>query len=224
MRKIKVFDYEEEIDIDANPWLCIVIENQKYYYLFCNYCFNEFFGDTDYIRLFIDGNLVDNDKFISFIPLIFDLNINTKKNINALYKILKSIYYDKLTSDIELLKSKAKGIIESIAMDFDLELSISNEISCDDLFKVLNLRFLDEDGSLVERFIKYCFVVNELQKINLFIVMNLHSYFSKDELVLLKHELNNRNIALIDIEYASPQSNSEGEKRLIIDDSLCLLS
>lgn len=206
--------------LDSLPRITLIIENKKLFCSFMQYCNLGFLGNEDYIKVFEEPELLSNDKNICYIANIFDLNLNTKKNVNALYKILKHKYYEELKDKIHSLKENISSIVTSISMDFDIELSLSGDIQEDDLFKMMNLQFLDKDLSLMEKLIKYIFVINELQKSSVFIINHLYDYFDKSEIETIYHELEYRGITLINVENRENNVKIENEIKIIIDNDM----
>lgn len=223
MRTMKFSSCEKTISMEPPVSLSLVIENKASLYSFLSYCHNDFSGDSDRIRFYIDDSLQDNDERLSFIPNLFDLNLNSKKNINGLYKLLKKKYYSELKEGISELKSKAEAIIKEISLDFDVELTAGDAINEDDLFKAMNLGFAEDDSSLLERLIKYMDIIHELQGISVFVIYRLRDYFEDDELTFLRHEVDYKGIVLIDIETEKPIKPQENETVIVMDKDLCFI-
>lgn len=219
--RIKLYEICDDISFDVPKTINIVIENKVTFYNFCKYCFQDFSGEMEYISCFNNESLLKNDNVLHFIPNLFDLSLNNKKNINALYKILKQKYYDTLKIDISSLKTKIVDIVSTIASDFDVELTITNKISEDDLFKIMDLKFNDDTDTLLEQLIKYCSMIHELQKISTFVILHLHDYFEQSELDSLYHELKYKGISIISIENNNLFGKNNGDLTMILDKDLC---
>ena len=221
---LKMYLSEELIDLDSLPRPTYVIENKQEYYKICKFLFSGFVEDKSFFGITMDKiKYLDMDIYCMFIPNIFDLNLNSKRNINALYKLLKNMYYDNLKNDIDLLQTKAKEIVSKISLDFDIELVMNNTINEDDLFKAMDLRFSDDDNTPVAKFIKFVLVSYELTKIRTFFVLNLHSFFETDELNAIYHDLDYKKITIVDIETTNNFSKSNNESIFLIDKDLCLI-
>ena len=134
---------------------------------------------------------------------------------------MKKKYYEELKIEIQDLQRRAETIVKGIAMDFDVDLSVGDTISEDDLFKAMNLSFSESDSSLIDRFIRYVMVIHELQNISVFLVYRLRDFFESKEIESIYHELNYKSIILVDIEGSSPSFLNEKEYQLIIDKDLC---
>ena len=224
MRTLKITYFDGEINLDDCNLITLVLNNKKMLYKFCNYCFDDFPDTTVALDYYIDDKLVDNDKNIHFIPHTYGLNLNTKKNINALYKLLKKKYYDELSSNIELLKDKIIDIVKEISKDFDVELTADDDISNDDLFKIMNLEFKEEDNNnLVSKFCKYLKVIYELQGIKVFVIPFLHLFFSNEEILMIFNEIKYDGLTLISLETSIINKIFDGHVIRILDFDLCSL-
>lgn len=222
MTSLSFFLDEKPICLDEISLLTLVIENKTMLFDYCSYLFDGFSGKEHFWKLEENGQFVGLDEKADFIPNFFHLDINSKRNINALYKLLKRLYYEELYDSINELKEKANSIIKEISMDFDIQLSVQNGIKEDDLFKVMNLQFSDEGLSKQERIIKYINVVNELRGTSLFFVINIHRFFEEKELANILKELAFRRIKVIDLEFENDFKINASEKVIVIDRELCL--
>ena len=219
MRYLRFSFLDEDINIDSAEFIDLVIENKKLKYEFLKYCYFCFNGNTNFIVLQCGSEIQNNEKLIFFVCNLFDLDLNTKKNINSLYKILKLKYYDELKDEILNLTNKTKQLIEDISLDFDMPLYSNSEIKEEDIFRAFDLRFLDDDSlSLKERIIKYCTLIYELQKIDIFIFKDLHQYIES-----LFYELKYLRIKIINVESNNNFTFNSYSKKIIIDETLCLI-
>lgn len=222
MRTLQIRNFNEDINLDDYTLIELVIQNKKIFYKYCEYCYNDFPASSCYFNYKVDSKTLDSDKYIHFISHPYCLDLNTKKNINGLYKILKKKYYIDLEEDINILKNKAKEIVSNISLDFDIELSLADDIPVDDLFKIMNLKFNDyESMSLMEQFIKYIKIIYEIQGISVFIIPFLYSYFEENEINEIKKELAYSRIALITLENTRKEINNVADKCLLFDLDLC---
>lgn len=224
MKKIKFAFISVDINIDSSVFIDIVIENKIMLYDFLRYCYYLFNGKHNYIFLHNDGETLDNERSIHFVHNLLNLDLNSKKNINSLYKILKLKYYEELKESISSLTDKARQIIDNISLDFDVELYSSSEIKEDDIFKAFDLKFLEsEETALKEKLIKYCKLIFELQRIDIFIFNGLHQYLQDDEISSLYYELSYHGIKIINIESVDNFQSNNYSQKYIIDKELCLI-
>lgn len=224
MMKAKFLNSELMYDFDEFDLLTLVIENRTALFKYLRYLNNDFRGEESYWKIAKDNDSIPIDEVADFIPNLFSLEINSKKNVNALYKILKKTYYEKLREEMSSLKDKVSKIIKEICLDFDLELVISNDLKEDDLFKIMDLRFEDSGLSEKEKVIKYCITINELRGVCVFFFVSLHTFFSDEDLSSMINELKYRRIKLFNLETSSILSNITRERVLIFDNDLCVIS
>ena len=221
--KMKLYFFEEFIDLEVGKLYTIIIENRKILYDFEKYLFNEFEGNSDYLLLMDNNKIIDNKKNIYFLSNFYDMDLNNKKNLLALYKQIKVNHNDELKERFEQLTSNINEFLEFINFDSGFDLTFDSNILMDDVFKLGDLRFNNENDSLFNTLISYLEIINNLFNIEVFIVEELHKYFSNDELIKAMNELKYHGIILINIE---KDNNFEGivvEIRNYIDIDYCTI-
>lgn len=224
MKTCKWFNSDETIGFDDFNILTTCIESGPLVFDYLRYLHNDFRGKERYWRFSENGDDVPVDEHSEFISDFFQLEINSKKNINALYKLLKKQYYERLHEDIGVLKSKAVSIVKEICVDFDLELNASNDIREDDLFKILDLRFNDEELPEKEKLIKFCQTVHELRGTEVFFTVNLHLYYGLSDIEDIVHELQYRRIKIFNLEMTQVMDKYASEKVICVDKDLCVIA
>ena len=223
MIKIKFnLNENEYLNIEPGVFYNITIENREYFRKVVESLCFDFITDCG-ISIFKGTDNYDLEDIAVAVPNILDLNINTKKNINALNKILKKTYYEDLKSDLLSLKEKATIIVKKIALDLDISLSMNEEIKTDDLFKIMDIKFSDDKETFLERFINFLFVNSELQEKNLFFCLHLKEYFSPEEVEIIVKEVSYKQISVINIETHEYLDSIECQKKILIDKDCCFL-
>ena len=221
--KIKLYFFEEFIDLEVGKLYTIIIENRKILHDFEKYLFNEFEGNNDYLLLMDNNKIVDHKKNIYFLSNFYDMDVNNKKNLLALYKQIKVNHNDELKEMFEQLTSNINDFFEFINFESEFDLTFDSNILIDDVLKLGDLRFNNENDSLFNSFISYLEIINNLFNINVFVVEELHKYFSNDDLIKAMNELKYHGIILINIE---KDNNFEGivdEIRNYIDIDYCTI-
>ncbi len=221
MKKIVSPLLEKNISLEDAGLITLVIENRQLLYEVCQFCCLDFRGKKEYISV-IDDDLKDPLPLI-FIENPFVLDYNNKKNLNALYRTLKGKYWSELSSDLSKINECIQKVISSIVLDFDVELSSVQDVDLDDLLKLSNIRFVEKEGSFVERLINYIVVCHELQFVNIFVFYGLRILMDDTELSQMLKELSYRNIKIIDIEGIKPSKIIDSESIYCIDSDLCNL-
>ena len=221
--KIKLYFFEEFIDLEVGKLYTIIIENRKILYDFEKYLFNEFDGNNDYLLLMDNNKIIDHKKNIYFLSNFYDMDLNNKKNLLALYKQIKVNLNDELKERFEQLTSNINEFLEFINFDSGFDLTFDSNILMDDVFKLGDLRFNNENDSLFNTLISYLEIINNLFNIEVFIVEELHKYFSNDELIKAMNELKYHGIILINIEKDNNFECTVDEIRNYIDIDYCTI-
>lgn len=216
-----------EFDITDPKTIFLIIENPKSFWKFGQYLYDKLPDHIGYCSLLIDGKEKAIDEVSLFMANPYDLDINSKSNLNALYKMLKKEYFNDLSEGIDEISKKIEKICESIRLDFDAEIEMSGQLKIDDLFKVGNLRFVDDCETILEKLTKFISISNELQGIDVVFINQLSSFLNVEELKSFLKELHYRGITLVNVEsnqiLLEKHKDIEAEK-LIIDSDLCSIS
>ena len=220
---MKIYFFEEFIDLEVGKLYTIIIENRKILYDFEKYLINEFDGNNDYLLLMDNNKIIDPKKNIYFLSNFYDMDLNNKKNLLALYKQIKVNNNDELKERFEQLTSNINEFLEFINFESVFDLTFDGNILIDDVLKLGDLRFNNENDDLFNSFISYLEIINNLFNINVFIVEELHKYFSNDDLIKAINELKYYGIILINIEKDNNFEGTVDEIRNYIDIDYCTI-
>ena len=210
----------ERVRLDDKPLLTLVVEQPNIYFAICSFAYLGFRGRKELLKVVEDDQVLEPE----YIENIFWPDLNTKKNLNALYKRLKQFGSEELDSKLKEIREKMESIVLDISMDFDGELTCEGDIKAEELFKMFDLRFSDEADDGLMRFVKCISISHELLKTSVFCVRGLHQCFCNEQLEQLTKELSYKKINLISIESNAPSEIVASESLLIIDKDLCIIS
>lgn len=213
-----------QIDITDPKFITLVIENKPFYWTFSKYLYDTFPEHLSFCSLIKNGEQQKIEDVSAYIYNPLDLNLNTKQNLNALYKILKKSYFSELSASVQQMQDLLTQVCKEIRLDFDAELTMESSIRIDDIFKIGGLQFSETDSSLLERFVRYISIVKELQNVSIIFINHLHDYFENTEIEQLLKEMEYRGITLVNIETFVPQNKLENETLCIIDKDLCSIN
>lgn len=211
-------------DLTDPQFLTFVIENKSFYWRFCDYLYNGFPEHIGYCSLDVDGKGMPIDDVSLFVANPWDLDINSKSNLNALYKLLKKSYFHELEDAVNQIQKELTKICQEIKLDFDADLSMQDSIRVDDVFKLGGLQFAEGEGSFLERLTRYVTISRELRGVCLVFVNHIRDFLSEEELESFLKELHYRGVSLVSIETSTPIHKFSDEKVLIVDSDLCPLS
>jgi len=221
MKTLKLFGCEDELPFDASTHLVWSIENKAFRYRVLRKFINDDIGDL--ISVFDDNDEVPLDKNVHFIPNLFDLNLNSRQNANALLKILRKAYSIEMSDNVDNLKKLMEEAMEKIALDFDLELEYQIDLTLDDLFKIGNIRLKENDEGFSDAFLGYVSAIQELRGISVFVFFGLHELLGETEMQDLLHSLDYKRISTIDIENCVPDVLAKSENVVVLDKDMCSL-
>lgn len=221
MKEVILEFISQSIEFDTSKIFNIICENQNKYIEMMVMLENEFINTKRGFKIYNDGTLVNDNSSFLYISNSFSLSLNSKKNLNALYKILKNRYYLEFKNEFKEINNKLEEIIEEISIDFDINLRANAEIKIDDIFKVVSLEFSEDYTSYFEKLVKYIKISNELEKVEVVFIKNIHSYLNSEEIHKLVNEFKYLDIMIINIEFAQYFELNDCEKNYIIDKDLC---
>ena len=221
MKEIILDFLSKPISFNANRMFNIICENKNKYIEIMTTLENEFINTKRGFKIYNDGVLEKEETSFLYISNSFSLSLNSKKNLNALYIILKNRYYLEFKNDFIQINNKLEEIIKEISIDFDINLNANSEVKLDDLFKIASIEFSEDYTSYFEKLIKFIKISNELEKIDVVFIKNVHSYLNDDEIIRLINEFKYLNIMIINIEFAQYFIINDFEVNYIIDKDLC---
>ena len=221
MKEIILDFLSKPISFNVNKMFNIICENKNKYIEIMTTLENEFINTKRGFKIYNDGILEKENTSFLYISNSFSLSLNSKKNLNALYKILKNRYYLEFKNHFIQINNKLEEIIKEISIDFDINLNANAEVKLDDLFKIASIEFSEDYASYFEKLVKFIKISNELEKIDVVFIKNIHSYLNEDEIIQLIDEFKYLNIMIINIEFAQYFKSSDFEVNYIIDKDLC---
>lgn len=219
--KINVNYIDNSITVENDSVMCIEIENKSYFYRLVN-DFNVISnGDVPESISFFDWNNEELD-LTSKIGLYidyFNIDLNSKRNINSLYKIIKSNLVEENKNKLMSHYSKMKSILSKLLVDYDIPLSIDDDFDIENILKLVKIKIKTSNDLLSNLLL--LIDINKIFKNNqLLIFVNLKQYLKESELnEFYKYSLyNNEKVLLIDSQ--SYGVTTKYEKKIIIDSNL----
>ena len=103
-------------------------------------------------------------------------------------------------------------------------LQCNQEGNVTDLFKQLDVKFETNPENLLEKLIDYICVISEVFGKKVFVLVNMKSYFTKDELNMLYKKMFYEKIYLLLIENHDNNDIIEEERVTIIDKDMCVIN
>lgn len=219
--KININYIDNNIIISNDKVLSLEIENKSYFYRVIN-DFNNITKDSSIknINFYDDnGKELELSNKINVIIDYFNIDFNSKKILNMLYKSLKDEIDEITNTQINTYYNKIKKIIFKKLINFNLLLSINEEYEIDTIFKLLKIS-IDCKDSLLDNLLLLIDIENLLKINELIVLVNIKQYLSSDELAeLYKYSLYN-GVKVLLIDSQNYKMTIEREKKIIIDSNL----
>lgn len=222
MIRMVINECKFEQSLDEINSMIISLENKKYFYSFM-IDLQLSYSEINSIKLFDEREKeLKNSDYFEVIPSIFGMDVNNKKNINALLKIIKSDNKEFIQNYVNKTNENLEMIAKTLNLESEIPFETDIDFIDDDLLKMLNIHIKQETNSLVELIFSYIKTTFELRKIKIFIFANLIDYLEDEEISLLLKNCVFLGVIIIDIESKNIK-NSNFQFNFILDKSLCLI-
>lgn len=214
------FDFlTDPIELSTDKVCSLYIENQK---LFRNTVLNLFSEcpkncgivfSENYEPLKFRGN-------ISFVPNLYSLDLASSL-IKKVYEDLTVYACNYMVEQTATLKADVLNFLENLNDNFDCDFAFKEELDLVDLFKIQCLKPNLENEDIPEKVLEYVKFMNKYTSVKCFVFLNLHSYFSSEELKLFFNELAYLNVSVLLIESKKCFESLQREAVYIVDSDLC---
>lgn len=211
---MKILGFDMEVDISKENTNLLVITDNK---LFGSICCNLNDKNSDNI-VFISNDSLINMKDILIVFDLLNFNINNKIIINKLYNHLSDSIVSNIEEENELKDNfmKMVRIIYDEIDDFNVDISLNEELDLIKLFKMLNIEINNDYDGILERMIDLLEIYSELNEQTI-IFINILSYFSDEEISEIQKYINYKKMSVLFLENRYNR-DVYFENKYIIDD------
>lgn len=200
----------------------IVIENPKVFYQMGeeleHLMLNE---ECSWIASENDGTKLSPSK-IDVIYTPFNIELNSKKILNKIYKDIDDEINQNLFSDKELITSSILKLVETASQNLFYNLEYNFECDFKDILKTFQVKLACECTGLLEKLVEYVKISNEVCGIECIFFINLKNYLDTEELRMLYKEAFYNKITLVLLEFNQAEQ-LDCEHTVLIDKDLCLI-
>ncbi len=218
---LKINYFDNNIKIENDYVQVIEIENKKTFYRLVSDLYKIKNDEKlDEVFFYDDNNQEINmynkvDLYVNF----FDIDLNSKKNLNALNKNIINSLTDNVKEEILNNFKKLAKSFTKILSDIDLPLSLNDNITVEDIIKLLKISINKTDDLL-----NNLLLIIDLEKVlkinEILFFINLKQYLSQEELIeFYKYAIYNE-IKIVLVDSQSYGIKLDYEKKLIIDVNL----
>lgn len=220
--KIIVPHVDYVFDCAGEKMCSIIIENQKLLYFVINDIQEQIQGEDGKTVLSEDNQVLPVSKCAELITQFTPFEMNHKNLISKVVSKMQKVAVDEqhYLKTQQMLSEWERYLME-ISIDLVGNFNFSKTLT-DTLIKSAGVEFDDTYESLAEKIIDYFELVQEYDRRKLFIVVNLRSYLSDEEMNIFIRDVLARNIQVLLLE-SSERALLSNEKRYIVDADLCVI-
>lgn len=173
---------------------------------------------------YYNGEILPFSKKLELIIDPFATDLNQKRVLTKLYSVMeKSVVESEMLNEWRILYSSMLGMVSNVMDNMPYILQCNQEGNVTDLFKQLDVKFETNHENLLEKLIDYICVISEVFGKKVFVLVNVKSYFTKEELKMLYKKMFYEKIHLLLIENYDNNDIIEEERVTIIDKDMCVI-
>ena len=179
-------------------------------------------GEESPVVLFKNNKEVKLSKQAEIISDPFSLEINSRKILGALYQELTEVGLEFYFSQAQKLNADCIDYLEAITSNVPYPVVYNLDLEQSGLFKLYDVKMEATADSILERLAAYIKILKTLCGTSLLFTVNLKSYLTEEELLLLYKEARYAGVALFLVESVQ-RSQLEGEKNVLLDGDDCVI-
>ena len=223
--KIVKEQFECPIELEEGRVAVLILEKQEKFTDFVSEL-KEQLSDNDSGWILSDnGEILPFSKKLELIIDPFATDLNQKRVLTKLYSVMeKRVVESEMLNEWRILYSSMLGMVSNVMDNMPYILQCNQEGDVTDLFKQLDVKFETNPENLLEKLIDYICVISEVFGKKVFVLVNIKSYFTKDELKLLYKKMFYEKIYLLLIENHDNNDIIEEERVTIIDKYMCVIN
>ena len=210
----------DSISIGEGETFELIIENQKLFRELVEDIKTQIAGEKGSIVLSSNDIPVPIRNNIELIETVSLFDVNTKYLLNKVYTSLETAALDEdhYIKSLELMTNIERYLNElGDVLGFDLDY---NKLSIDSIIKAVSPRLSMCYNSPLEAIIDYMNLICSLDKIKLFIFVNIRSYFDDDEITRFVQTISAKGMMALIVESVE-RNKIDGTKKIVVDSDLC---
>lgn len=219
------YDLSEDIILSESSYTTLSVNHPPLLYEYIQDILGQIDGnDEGNFRLCFDGKELKFSTSVSMISNINKIEFNSRI-INAfIIKELTDYISFNNVDDFLLIEKTISSLIEGFIVDSGLDLDYDDCIKSQNIAKMLSLKINEEHNSLVEKVLSYLSLVVKLSTIKVFIILFAKEFLTSDDITSIYNFCIDNNVRLLLIEGNDQYLLGDQEKRIIIDEDLCIVS
>ncbi len=223
MKVLKHPYIDQDIQLDTPTVYNLVIQHPQYLRRFLYALEDQLENDEEFFLYFANNKekQLSKDAFIIWNPL--KIEVDDKKLDTIIQKDISSHVTQSQKEEFQILLQKIDEYILSLSYSYSLPLTFQNEMALQNFLKAMSLTTADDPESYLSK------ILFQIKKIaygfsfDIFFILNLHDYLSKDETTLFLTEMRQMELHPIFLSSHIPSYKSDNEFVILIDQDLCEL-
>ena len=203
-------------DTEVNV-LCI--ENKEYYRKVISSFLN---GSLLEDNIVFSNNYepIDSKNKIIFIDNYYKLDISSAF-LKKIYEDMSVFCKNELGYETSELQKTIFLFAENLIQNYDYDFTFKEEFNLKEFFKYIGIKPNLSNDMLLDSLIEYILLIKKYTKVEVFVFLNIHLYFSVSELEVFFKELLYQHVNIMIIEGNTSFTKQITEKVTIIDNDLC---
>lgn len=210
-------------ELKEDKILTLVIENQKLFYSMISDIQSQLEGDSGDFVISENYSPLDMRKNVELITQLIPFTINQKELISKLYgSIKKKAVNEEMYQATQDIIARISDYLYYLVEEEEAELTITVPEDISGILKTFDLRFNDSDMTLSEKILEYMLITNDFKGKRVFIIVNLKSYLTDNQIAKFFKSILLKKLQLICIE-SFEHERMNNEEILIIDKDMCVI-
>lgn len=207
-------------EISPNRALSLVIENKRVFREYLNDIYAQADGNVGDIVLSKDNAPIDISKHAHVLDKFIPFDINTKHILSKMAsEIEKKAMDDEHYLKTSEILSKIEKYIYDLCFSFPFNIECQ-KLSTTSLIKAVQPIITSDYISPLEAILEYMTLITTFDGEKLFVLVNMSSYFSLDEMNSFINDINLKQLYVMFLDSIEPPKY-QNTKRVIIDSDLC---
>lgn len=207
------------IPLQTNKINVLIIENKVCFRKIVRAMLNENTEEANII-LSQQNKPINFKTYARLIQTYFALDYSAQQ-IKSIYADLEAFCSEEMRQETLQLSQSISEYLEQLNEAFDFDFNYDFELNLPQLFKTKNLKPDQTCKTTGEALLDYMLLLQKYSHVKCFILLNLHAFFSVEELNDLYNSLLQRNMPVLVLESSVSSEPSMLENYTILDGDLC---
>lgn len=198
----------------------LVIENKPLFFRVVNDVYNQADGAVGGFTLSVGDKPVEFSRYVDVTVQFAPFEINRKSLLSKLCSSLekKALSAENYMKTVELL-TELENFVQRLAEELPLEIGCS-KVAIGPVLRAVAPEIEEDGKQAVEKVFEYMELVRELDRDRLFVMVNMRTYFSDDDMEKFAESAALHDFRVLLLESAS-FSRLKNTKRYTVDEDLC---